>query len=129
WRRRATVRPLVVDSIVARGSRNDAQVLRAADEIDRWLKQTPAPRFPIAMPPKETTLAAIGKPIFEQQCAACHAAGVATAGQSDAAAPPLEGLWLRGPYLRDGSVPTVRDLLEPAACRPQVLYRGYDVLD
>ena len=26
---------------------------------------------------------------------------------------PLDGIWLRGPYLHNGSVPTVRDLLEP----------------
>jgi mono/diheme cytochrome c family protein len=42
---------------------------------------------------------------------------------------PLDGLWLRAPYLHNGSVPTLRDLLEPAAQRPQVFYRGYDVYD
>jgi mono/diheme cytochrome c family protein len=42
---------------------------------------------------------------------------------------PLDGLWLRAPYLHNGSVPTVRDLLEPAARRPKVFYRGYDVYD
>ena len=26
---------------------------------------------------------------------------------------PLDGIWLRGPYLHNGSVPTLRDLLEP----------------
>src|SRR6185436_20579183 len=41
----------------------------------------------------------------------------------------LDGLWLRGPYLHNGSVPTVSALLERAACRPKVFYRGYDVLD
>jgi hypothetical protein len=41
----------------------------------------------------------------------------------------LDGTWLRGPYLHNGSVPTVRDLLEPPERRPQVFYRGYDVLD
>ena len=41
----------------------------------------------------------------------------------------LDGLWLRGPYLHNGSVPTVADLLEPAAARPKVFYRGYDVID
>jgi len=41
----------------------------------------------------------------------------------------LEGLWLRGPYLHNGSVPTVRDLLAPPEERPAVFYRGYDVLD
>ena len=42
---------------------------------------------------------------------------------------PLDGLWLRAPYLHNGSVPTLRALLEPAAMRPQVFYRGNDVYD
>lgn len=41
----------------------------------------------------------------------------------------LDGLWLRGPYLHNGSVPTLRALLAPAAERPRVFCRGYDVLD
>ena len=41
----------------------------------------------------------------------------------------LDGIWLRGPYLHNGSVPTVRALLEPLQCRPKTFYRGYDVLD
>ncbi len=43
--------------------------------------------------------------------------------------PYLDGLWLRAPYLHNGSVPTLRDLLEPAARRPKVFWRGYDVYD
>jgi mono/diheme cytochrome c family protein len=42
---------------------------------------------------------------------------------------PLDGLWLRAPYLHNGSVPTLRDLLEPAAQRPKVFYRGNDLYD
>jgi mono/diheme cytochrome c family protein len=49
---------------------------------------------------------------------------------------PLDGVWLRGPYLHNGSVPTLRDLLEPSGCkgpavqkRPETFYRGYDVID
>jgi hypothetical protein len=42
---------------------------------------------------------------------------------------PLTGLWLRGPYLHNGSVPTVRDLLLPPEQRPQHFWRGYDVVD
>jgi len=42
---------------------------------------------------------------------------------------PLDGLWLRAPYLHNGSVPTLRDLLEPAAKRPKSFYRGNDVYD
>lgn len=42
---------------------------------------------------------------------------------------PLDGIWLRAPYLHNGSVPDLRSLLEPAANRPQVFYTGYDVYD
>jgi hypothetical protein len=42
---------------------------------------------------------------------------------------PLDGIWLRAPFLHNGSVPTLRDLLEPPAARPTVFYRGYDVFD
>jgi mono/diheme cytochrome c family protein len=41
----------------------------------------------------------------------------------------MDGLWLRAPYLHNGSVPTLRALLEKPACRPRVFYRGYDVID
>ena len=40
---------------------------------------------------------------------------------------PLDGLWLRAPYLHNGSVPTLEDLLTPASERPTKFYRGYDV--
>ena len=42
---------------------------------------------------------------------------------------PLDGVWLRAPYLHNGSVPTLRDLLEPPEDRPTVFYRGYNVYD
>ena len=41
----------------------------------------------------------------------------------------LDGIWLRAPYLHNGSVPTLRDLLKPAADRPKVFWRGYDLYD
>jgi hypothetical protein len=41
----------------------------------------------------------------------------------------LDGLWLRAPYLHNGSVPTLRDLLNPPNERPQTFHRGYDVFD
>jgi len=42
---------------------------------------------------------------------------------------PLTGLWLRAPYLHNGSVPSLMDLLEPPAKRPRRFYRGNDVYD
>jgi len=37
---------------------------------------------------------------------------------------PLDGLWLRAPYLHNGSVPTLAHLLSPAAERPTRFARG-----
>ncbi len=42
---------------------------------------------------------------------------------------PIDGAWLRAPYLHNGSVPTLRDLLNPAAERPRTFYKGNDVYD
>ena len=41
---------------------------------------------------------------------------------------PLDGVWLRAPYLHNGSVPDLRALLFPAE-RPVTFYRAYDVYD
>lgn len=41
----------------------------------------------------------------------------------------LDGIWLRAPYLHNGSVPTLRDLLSSAAERPTKFYRGNDTYD
>ncbi|MBP2459348.1 MULTISPECIES: cytochrome c [unclassified Rhizobium] len=42
---------------------------------------------------------------------------------------PLDGIWARSPYLHNGSIPTLRDLLEPSSQRPARWYRGSEVLD
>lgn len=44
-------------------------------------------------------------------------------------ATPLAGLWLRGPYLHNGSVPTLQDLLAKPQDRPRTFYRGSDLVD
>lgn len=48
----------------------------------------------------------------------------------------LDGIWLRAPYLHNGSVPTLRDLLNKPcdgeskpSCRPSTFYRGQDLYD
>jgi hypothetical protein len=41
----------------------------------------------------------------------------------------LDGVWARAPYLHNGSVPTLMDLLEDPANRPKQFARGYDVYD
>ncbi len=42
---------------------------------------------------------------------------------------PLDGLWLRAPYLHNGSVPNLRQLLEPSSARAATFFRGNDVYD
>jgi hypothetical protein len=42
---------------------------------------------------------------------------------------PLDGVWLRAPYLHNGSVPTLRDLLKRPEERPKVFFRGNDLYD
>lgn len=43
--------------------------------------------------------------------------------------PPLHGLAYTAPYLHNGSVPTLEDLLKPAAERPETFRRGDFVVD
>jgi hypothetical protein len=147
------------------------------NRIEAWLKDLAPPSYPF---PVDSTLAARGKPLYEQQCASCHAFGGAKtgrvtpwseiktdrhrldawsyplmsnfntlyagydgkAGESECrhvftnfrktdgyANVPLDGIWLRAPYLHNGSVPTLRALLEPVEKRPKRFFRGYDVFD
>jgi len=49
--------------------------------------------------------------------------------QSGYVAEPLDGLWLRAPYLHNGSVPTLADLLKAPPKRPTAFVRGGEVLD
>lgn len=45
------------------------------------------------------------------------------------AAKPLAGVWATGPFLHNGSVPTIADLLKPVKDRTAVFYVGGYVLD
>lgn len=51
------------------------------------------------------------------------------AKQAGYQSPPLDGLRMRAPYLHNGSVPSLRDLLEPPDKRTRAFYRDYDVYD
>jgi hypothetical protein len=42
---------------------------------------------------------------------------------------PIDGTWARAPYLHNGSVPTLWDLLQPVEKRPAKFYKGYGVYD
>lgn len=53
----------------------------------------------------------------------------ATASELAYKARPLDGIWATGPYLHNGSVPTIDDLLKPAAQRPRTFHVGSRELD
>ena len=133
-----------------------------------YLSELPAPKYPF---PVDETMVAAGKPVFEANCASCHASektgtplplnevgtdrgrldswnksaalkanqvvkdmrlerkGLVEEDLKGYVAAFLDGIWLKAPYLHNGSVPTLRDLLEPATNRPKVFWRGYDVFD
>ncbi len=138
----------------------------------KWLKdylsELPAPKYPF---PIDEAKVAAGKPVFDANCASCHASektgtplplhevgtdrgrldswnksaaikanqvvkdmglerkGLVEEDLKGYVAAFLDGVWLKAPYLHNGSVPTLRDLLEPAAERPKVFWRGYDLFD
>jgi hypothetical protein len=164
-------RSVILDSGLGLTSKSSPFFLRRMGELENWLMDLPAPAYPL---PVDSSLANRGAPVFEKQCAGCHASGrdnrlgtviplaeigtdpertlAWTKQAADSAnrtvrhrfgisrtpmakpepgyvALQLDGVWLRGPYLHNGSVPTVRALLEPEEQRPRTFYRGYDVLD
>ena len=132
------------------------------DWLVDYLKNLPAPAYPF---PIDNALAAQGKPVFDANCAACHACartgtviplaeigtdrgridtwsekaaieanqvvkemgierqGLVEAPLTGYVAQFLDGIWLRAPYLHNGSVPSLADLLTPPAQRPQLLAR------
>jgi mono/diheme cytochrome c family protein len=134
--------------------------------IEAYINQLQPPAYPVAI---DRALATQGEPIFQANCATCHAFGNTQTGQvlnngdtdpqrltvwSQAAAdaynafgdgetwdlknfrktngyvsPSLDGIWLRAPYLHNGSVPTLSDLLAKPSARPTTFYRGYDLYD
>jgi hypothetical protein len=55
-----------------------------------------------------------------------HFVGTADVPGGGYVAVPLDGIWLRGPFLHNGSVPTLRDLLKKQEDRPKSFWRGSD---
>jgi mono/diheme cytochrome c family protein len=114
-------------------------------ELALWMKNSKVPQYPLEW---DQELVQVGKPLFDQHCGSCHAkdgkrqgteipiAEIGTdrelANKTKAngyAAERLDGVWMRGPYLHNGSVPSVGDLLKPPAQRATTFYRGNNLLN
>jgi mono/diheme cytochrome c family protein len=78
-----------------------------------YLRQAQPPQYSLAI---NQSLIDQGRPLFQANCASCHATNLA-------------GIWSSAPYLSSGSVPTLADLLTKPSARPTTFYRGYDVYD
>ena len=163
---------VIIDSALGLQAQNSAFFRNWVHDVEAWLMTLQPPGYPLSI---DSSLAALGAPVFEQNCAECHASGrdnrlgtviplaeIGTdaeraiawtreaadsanrtvrnltglrrtpMGMPDApgyVAIQLDGVWLRAPYLHNGSVPTLSALLEPVENRPASFYRGYDVLD
>jgi mono/diheme cytochrome c family protein len=135
---------------------DSAAIERNAQLLLGYLSRVPAPAYPFdeneRMLPEKANA---GRKVFDRACASCHGkqstrlGRVMPIGEIDTdpayatlrsnrsspgstlgyVVPHLDGIWLRAPYLHNGSVPTIRDLLKRAAERPKQFYRGYDLLD
>jgi cytochrome c553 len=62
-----------------------------------------------------------GQPAMQQRLSECMTAKDDLLAYK---ARPLTGIWATAPYLHDGSVPTLYDLLLPAAQRPKTFFTG-----
>jgi hypothetical protein len=114
-------------------------------DLAAWVKGFKVPPYPLSWDP---ALVEAGKPLFAQHCGSCHAldgrqegtlipiAEIGTDRElanamkaSGYVAGRLDGIWMRGPFLHNGSVPSVGDLLKPPARRPTTFYRGNNLLN
>ncbi len=156
-----------IDSALGLGAPPE-RVTALMERMRTFLRAKKAPKYPF---PVDREKAAIGRVVFNANCADCHAEGGTYFGKvvpieeigtdrerfdtwqqehADAtnakaeeigvfrkdmvkdigyASQPLDGIWLRGPYLHNGAVPSLRDLLKPEDERPEVFWRGCDLYD
>ncbi|MGK7958791.1 MAG: cytochrome c [Crocosphaera sp.] len=156
----------IIMGALAAGTPPDNVPLKDLQRVEDFIRILPPPDYPFEI---DAVLAAQGKPLFDNNCASCHAFDgdrtgtvipveeVGTDGhriemwtqaavdeylavgdgqewdfthvqkQNGYVSVALDGIWLRSPYLHNGSVPYLKDLLEVPEKRTKVFYRGYDV--
>ena len=163
-----SLREVVLSSALGDGASRKSIQLKNLERIEQWLLTVPPTPYPYDI---DKTLAAEGRPVYDKQCAECHAAGGKRTGSvvpveevgtdrhrldmwtpaspvaynkfaqgypwafsafrktNGYVAVPLDGVWLRAPYLHNGSVASLDELFELPEKRRPAFYRGYDVYD
>ena len=71
-------------------------------------------------------LRSISDPLLEARRKSPFAKKVQLVRNDGYVAPPLTGIWCRAPYLHNGSVPTLSDMLRPVEERPVSFFNGGD---
>ena len=140
---------VVIDSALQNHSRDPHSDVSFSEprmkKLAAWMKNSKVPQYPLGW---DQSLAQKGKPLFDQNCGSCHAKDgkrqgsdipIAEIGTDHEMAsrlktngyisPALDGIWMRGPYLHNGSVPSVGDLLKSPAQRAATFYRGNNLLN
>jgi mono/diheme cytochrome c family protein len=114
WEQVENIKPIWhQDNLTYHGDKFSTSNQTPADlpRTTEYLRQAQPPTYPLAI---DQPLVNQGAPIFQANCATCHAANLA-------------GIWSSAPYLSNGAVPTLADLLTKPSKRPTTFYRGYDV--
>jgi len=140
---------VVLDSVLrshSRDPRSDAPFSEPRfRELVLWVKSSQVPQYPLEWNQAQVQT---GKGLFDQHCGSCHAKDgkrqgteipIAEIGTdrllasklklNGYVAQTLDGLWMRGPYLHNGSVPSVGELMKPPAQRAVTFYRGNNLLN
>jgi hypothetical protein len=140
---------VVIDSALLQHSRDPHSDAPFSEprlrNLAAWVKGFKVPPYPLEW---DRALVEAGKPLFAQHCGSCHAPDGRPEGTlipiseigtdrelasamkaSGYVARRLDGIWMRGPFLHNGSVPSVGDLLKPPAKRLATFYRGDNLLN
>ena len=140
---------VVLDSVLrshSRDPRSDAPFSEPRfRELVLWVKSSQVPQYPLEWNQAQVQT---GKGLFDEHCGSCHAKDgkrqgteipIAEIGTdrllasklklNGYVAQTLDGLWMRGPYLHNGSVPSVGELMKPPAQRAVTFYRGNNLLN
>jgi len=114
-------------------------------ELALWVKSAQVPQYPLEW---NQSQAQIGRELFAQHCGTCHAkdgnrqgteipiAEIGTDRElanklklNGYVAHTLDGVWIRGPYLHNGAVASVGELMKPPKQRAVTFYQGNNLLN